>query len=300
MDDACDRQPDGRVVCRRKARAFAWLEDTPVRGLAEVMGEYPVVALSEEIETEGPGQIRALITTSGNPVLSTPNSERLAAALDSLDFMVSVDIYLTETSRHADVILPPTSNLSRSHYDLLLLPFAIRNVANYSPPVFEPEPDGLDEWEIMAKLALLAQGEGARADIDIADDVAISGLVSHAVGDDEPPARPRYFDEILATLVPVRGPETLSSTSCCDQVRTAIGSASATATSITRAPSSLPTCRSWRRTPTASISARCSPACPTCCAHRQARSSLRPSALPGRPRAAARVAPPRSRRRRSC
>ena len=182
---------------------------TRVRGLAEVMGEYPVAALSEEIETEGPGQIRALVTTSGNPVLSTPNSDRLSAALDSLEFMVSVDIYLNETSRHADVILPPTSNLSRSHYDLLLLQFAIRNVANYSPPVLEPEPDGLDEWEIMAKLALIAQGQGASADIDIADDVAISGLVSHAVGDATNPLHGRDFDEILAMLAPRRGPERL-------------------------------------------------------------------------------------------
>jgi anaerobic selenocysteine-containing dehydrogenase len=180
---------------------------TRVRGLAEVMGEYPVAALSEEIETEGPEQIRALVTTSGNPVLSTPNSDRLVAALDSLDFMVSIDIYLNETSRHADVILPPTSNLSRSHYDVLLLQFAIRNVANYSPPVVEREPDGLDEWEIMAKLALIAQGQGASADIDIADGVASSGLVSHAVGDATNPLHGRDADEILVMLAARRGPE---------------------------------------------------------------------------------------------
>ena len=121
--------------------------------------------------------------------------------------MVSVDIYLNETSRHADVILPPTSNLSRSHYDLLLLQFAIRNVANYSPPVLEPEPDGLDEWEIMAKLALIAQGQGASADIDTADDVAITGLVSHAVGDATNPLHGRDVEEILAMLAARRGPE---------------------------------------------------------------------------------------------
>ena len=180
---------------------------TRVRGLAEVMGEYPVAALAEEIETEGEGQVRALVTISGNPVLSTPNSERLAAALERLDLMVSIDIYLNETTRHADVVLPPTSNLSRSHYDLLLLQYAVRNVANYSPPVFEPEADGLDEWEIMAKLALIAQGQGAAADVDVADGIAITGLVAHAVGDATNPLHGREVDEILDMLGHRHGPE---------------------------------------------------------------------------------------------
>jgi anaerobic selenocysteine-containing dehydrogenase len=182
---------------------------TRVRGLAEVMGEYPVATLAEEIETTGTGQVRALVTTSGNPVLSTPNSERLDAALDRLDFMVSIDIYLNETSRHADVILPPTSNLARSHYDLLLLQFAIRNVANYSPPVLEREAGELDEWEIMAKLALIAQGKGATTDVEVADDIAIAGLVAHAVGDATSPLHGRDADEISAMLDGRRGPERL-------------------------------------------------------------------------------------------
>ncbi len=180
---------------------------TRVRGLAEVMGQYPVAVLAEEIETEGPGQVRALVTASGNPVLSTPNSERLAAALDSLDFMVSIDIYLNETTRHADVILPPISNLSRSHYDVALLNLAIRNVANYSPPVIEPDAGGLDEWEIMAKLALIAQGEGADADVEGVDDVAIARLVTHAVAAATGPLCGREVDEILVMLGARRGPE---------------------------------------------------------------------------------------------
>src|SRR3954453_22910173 len=88
-----------------------------VRGLGEVFGELPVAAMAEEIDTPGDGQVRALITIAGNPVVSTPNSDRLAAALDDLDFMVSIDIYVNETTRHADVILPSPSPLEKAHFD---------------------------------------------------------------------------------------------------------------------------------------------------------------------------------------
>src|SRR5215469_10916729 len=119
-----------------------------VRGLPEVYGELPVACLAEEITTPGEGQVRALITIGGNPVLSTPDSARLDSALDELDFMVSVDVYLNETTRHADVILPPPSALERSHYDLAFTQLAIRNIAHYSPPVFDTAPDLLEEWEL--------------------------------------------------------------------------------------------------------------------------------------------------------
>src|SRR3954453_6561424 len=112
-----------------------------VRGLPETMGEFPAVALTEEIETPGDGQIRAFITISGNPVLSIPNGGgRLDRALDTLEFMVAVDIYVNETTRHADVILPAPDPLSKSHYDLALLQLGVRNVSNYSPAVI-PLPD---------------------------------------------------------------------------------------------------------------------------------------------------------------
>ena len=94
---------------------------TRVRGLPEVMGEYPAAALAEEIETPGDGQLRALVTLAGNPVRSTPNSAGLTPPCTTLDLMVSVDLYLNETTRHADVILPPPSPLQRSHFDLLLM-----------------------------------------------------------------------------------------------------------------------------------------------------------------------------------
>ncbi len=138
-----------------------------VRGLGEVFGEVPVAALAEEIETPGPGQVRALVTLAGNPVVSTPNSDRLAAALEGLEFMVSVDIYVNETTRHADVILPAPRVLERSHYDVALYSFAVRDVANYSPPVFPVE--GPDEWEVLTRLTGIATGQGADCDVDALD-----------------------------------------------------------------------------------------------------------------------------------
>lgn len=123
-----------------------------VRGLPEFAGELPVAALAEEILTPGDGQIRGLITGAGNPVLSTPNGRQLETALSQLDFMVSIDIYLNETTRFADVILPPTSPLEHDHYDLALLPFAARNYAHYSPPVFDKPEGSLHDWEIFTEL----------------------------------------------------------------------------------------------------------------------------------------------------
>ena len=180
-----------------------------VSGHPEVMGEYPVGVLAEEIETPGDGQVRALVTLAGNPVLSTPNSERLAEALAELDFMVSIDLYLNETTRHADVILPPPSQLQRGHYDLLLLQFAVRNVANYSPPVLPLDDGQPDEWEIIAKLTAIAQGLGTDADPTVADDLAIAALVRSAVKDEYSPVADRSADELLAELNESgrRGPE---------------------------------------------------------------------------------------------
>ncbi|MER5268603.1 molybdopterin oxidoreductase family protein [Actinosynnema sp. NPDC002837] len=137
-----------------------------VRGLPEVAGELPVVTLVDEIETPGEGQVRALVTVAGNPALSVPNSARLDAALSTLDFMVSVDPYLNETTRHADVILPPPPPSRRAHYDLAFLSFAVRNVAKYSPPAVPLGPDELDEGEILLRLTGILAGQGADADLD--------------------------------------------------------------------------------------------------------------------------------------
>jgi len=123
-----------------------------VSGKPEFGGELPMSVLAEEIETGGDGQIRALITSAGNPVLSSPGGRRLEKALESLDFMVSIDPYMNETTRHAHVILPPTSPLERSHYDVALNAFAVRNVARYCPPLFERAVDARHDWEICLAL----------------------------------------------------------------------------------------------------------------------------------------------------
>jgi len=123
-----------------------------VRKLPEFAGEMPVVTLAEEILTEGDGQIQALVTSAGNPVLSTPNGRQLDRALSKLQFMVSIDFYINETTRHAHIILPPTSALEHDHYDLAFHFLAIRNTAKYSPAMFEREPDTRHDWEIFLEL----------------------------------------------------------------------------------------------------------------------------------------------------
>lgn len=180
---------------------------TRVRKLPGALGELPVVALAEEITTPGDGRVRALVTIAGNPVLSTPNSARLDAALDGLDFMVSVDIYLNETTRHADVVLPGPSALARSHYDVLLYRLAVRNVANYSPPTLPLRPGELDEWEILLRLSAIAAGLPANTDPAALDDAMVEGMVRAATADPNGTVHGRDPDEILRALEPRRGPE---------------------------------------------------------------------------------------------
>jgi anaerobic selenocysteine-containing dehydrogenase len=120
-----------------------------VRGLPEFAGELPVSALCEEISTPGPGQIRALITSAGNPVLSTPDGVALDAALSGLDFMLSIDIYINESTRHADLILPPASFLTQDHYDSVFNAFAVRRVARLNRPVQERSLEERADWEII-------------------------------------------------------------------------------------------------------------------------------------------------------
>jgi anaerobic selenocysteine-containing dehydrogenase len=123
-----------------------------VRGLPETMGDLPSATLVDEMDSPGDGQIRALVTVAGNPVLSAPNGRRLAAALDKLDFMVSVDIYVNETTRHADLILPPAWGLADDHIDVVFAAVAVRNFARWSPPVLEKQEGELHDWEILLEL----------------------------------------------------------------------------------------------------------------------------------------------------
>lgn len=173
-----------------------------VRGLNESFGELPVSCLAEEIDTPGDGQVRALITVAGNPVLSTPDGARLDRALQSIDFMISVDVYLNETSRHADVILPPPRPLQRSHYDLGFNQLSIRNIANYSPAILPLSDGQMHEWEILATIASIAQ-TGRRADPAVVDDL-VAATVAQQVADDRHTA-----EDLLAAAGSRRGPERL-------------------------------------------------------------------------------------------
>ncbi|XDD45832.1 molybdopterin-dependent oxidoreductase [Leptospira sp. WS39.C2] len=123
-----------------------------VRNLPEFNDELPVSALAEEILTEGDGQIRALFTSAGNPVLSTPNGSKLEKALSGLELIVSFDFYVNETTRYAHYILPPTSAVEHDHYDLIFNVFSVRNTARYNQPIFSPEEGMLHDWEIFSDL----------------------------------------------------------------------------------------------------------------------------------------------------
>jgi anaerobic selenocysteine-containing dehydrogenase len=162
-----------------------------VKGYPEAFGQLPVATLADEIETPGEArvagsagaptsQVRALLTIAGNPVLSTPNGRRLARAIESLDFMVAIDPYVNETTRLADVILPPTPLLARHHYDFSFYGLAVRNVANYSPPSVAAE--GPDEWEILSRLALVAMGQDVMGDPATVPALGLSFLIDKAVG----------------------------------------------------------------------------------------------------------------------
>jgi anaerobic selenocysteine-containing dehydrogenase len=171
-----------------------------VSGKPEVLGEYPVAVLAEEITTPGENQVRALITVAGNPVLSTPHSNQLDAALAELEFMVSIDIYLNETTRHADVILPPPSALEKDHYDVGLYIYAVRNIANYSVPVLQKDDASPEEHEILLKLAGILQGLGPDNDPLALEEQTIYAMVTGAVSNSGSNIHGRDADEILNML----------------------------------------------------------------------------------------------------
>ena len=189
----------------RGVRVGRW--QSRVRGLDEVLGELPVACLAEEIETPGEGQVRALITIAGNPLASTPNAGRLTAAVESLDFMVSLDIYLNETTRHADVVLPALSPLEHSQYDLIFNQFAVRNVAKWSAPVFEPPAGAPDEWETLLRLAGIAGGAGADADVAALDEMVAMDLARRESGDSSSALAGQDAAAIVADSAPWIGPE---------------------------------------------------------------------------------------------
>ena len=172
-----------------------------VSGAPEVFGELPITVMAEEIETAGEGQIKALISMAANPVLSAPNGPRIGRALDSLDFMLSLDIYLNETSRHADVILPGLSPLEDLHFDIAFPQLSFRNHARFSGPVFDKAAGHPEEWETILRLAALVEGKGLAVTAQALDDAAIAADVQRFAGDNAA--------AVLAALGDLRGPERL-------------------------------------------------------------------------------------------
>lgn len=124
-----------------------------VRGFPEFDGQLPAAVIAEEIDSAGEQRIRAMVTVAGNPVLSTPNGERLSRALESLDFMVSVDIYLNETTRHAQVILPTTTSFEDDNFDFLFQTTSVRNMVRWSPRVVEPAAQARPHWRVITEIA---------------------------------------------------------------------------------------------------------------------------------------------------
>lgn len=179
----------GITLGRRKSR---------VSGAPEVMGEFPMVCLAEEIETPGEGQVKALISVACNPVSSSPNGQRLSTALDQLDFMVSVDIYLNETTRHADVILPGTSPLEEIHYDIAFPQFSYRNYARFSEAILPVDGGRPQEWQILLRLAAIAQGKGTQVDVHQMDDALFAEDVRRTMGE--------HADAVIEALSRLKGP----------------------------------------------------------------------------------------------
>jgi len=179
-----------------------------VRDLPESFGELPVATLADEILEPGDGQIRAMITIAGNPLVSAPNVARLTEAFDSLDFMVSVDFYINETTRFANVILPPPSPLQKDTYDIALYQLAIRNVAKYSPAATEKPEEQPHEWEILLRLAQGVMGaEGVS--LKQADDYVVRQLVDREVGTDGGRWDGLSVDEVMEKLGGTPGPARL-------------------------------------------------------------------------------------------
>ncbi|MDI3407267.1 molybdopterin oxidoreductase family protein [Streptomyces sp. B-S-A6] len=177
-----------------------------VSGHPELKSELPAAALAEEIDTPGEGRIRALVAIAANPVLSAPDGGRLDAALASLDFMVSVDPYLNETSRHAQVVLPPPPPAQSAHYDFAFNTLAVRNQVRYTRAAVPLQDGGLDECEIHARLVLAVSGmHGAPA--HAVDDLVIGRTLGKAVADPHAPVHGRDPKELAGLLTGETGAE---------------------------------------------------------------------------------------------
>ncbi|MFJ4582839.1 molybdopterin oxidoreductase family protein [Streptomyces echinatus] len=179
-----------------------------VSGHPEAKGELPLSALAEEIDTatEEGTPVRALIAVAANPVLSAPDGDRLDKALGSLDFMVSVDPYLNETSRHAHVVLPPPPPAQSPHHDFAFNTLAVRNQVRYTRPAVPLEPGRMAESEILARLTLAATGMHG-ADPGAVDTTVVDQTLGKAVRDEHSPVHGRDPRDLAARLTGDTGPE---------------------------------------------------------------------------------------------
>ncbi len=176
-----------------------------VRNLPEFDGEFPVATMADEMLMPGPGQVRALVTSAGNPVLSTPNGARLDEALSGLEFMVSIDPYVNETTRHADVILPPATGLEVDHYDVIFHHFAVRNTARYSEALYEIAPEQRYDWQIFEALrermtGATGKSPAERLDLGLRNGpyrTSLDELRAHPHGIDYGPMRPCLPERLL-------------------------------------------------------------------------------------------------------
>jgi anaerobic selenocysteine-containing dehydrogenase len=176
-----------------------------VRGFPEFDGQLPVAVMSEEIDSAGEDRIRAMITVAGNPVLSTPNGDRLSRALASLDFMVSIDIYLNETTRHAHVILPTTTAFEETNFDFLFQTTSIRNMVRYSPRIFTPPPDAKPHWAVLLEVAARLND----TTIESYDDFMFEGMLAAVLGQPGTRCASVTPDRARTQLGATRGPERL-------------------------------------------------------------------------------------------
>jgi anaerobic selenocysteine-containing dehydrogenase len=209
---------EGGAMFARSAAIPGWSSDKPggrgvslhrwksrVKGLPEVFGELPTATLADEIETPGAGQIRSLVTIAGNPCVSTQQTERLSRALSKLDFMVSIDFYLNETTRWADLILPPTSALEHDTYDIALYRLTVRDFAKYSDAALPKDPSARHDWEILASLAAEVMGMGGMTPAQV-DDFVLAQVVQKAFPADGSATNGLTHEQVVAALGSEPGP----------------------------------------------------------------------------------------------
>ncbi|MEV6754191.1 molybdopterin-dependent oxidoreductase [Streptomyces sp. NPDC051214] len=177
-----------------------------VSGHPEAKGELPIAALAEEIDTPGDERIRAVVAVAANPVLSAPDGDRLDKALASLDFMVSVDPYLNETSRHAHVVLPPPPPSQSPHFDFAFNGFAVRNQVRYTRAALPLAHGRMAETEILARLVLAAGGMHG-ADPAAVDTMVVDKAIGKAVTEPHSAVHGRDPEELAALLTGESGPE---------------------------------------------------------------------------------------------